>query len=38
MHRFINKPAAIAATITIVTLAVPAAALAGGVSGGVLGH
>jgi hypothetical protein len=38
MHRFTNKPAAIAAVVTIITLAVPAAALAGGASGGVLGH
>jgi hypothetical protein len=36
MHRIINKPAAIATVVTIVTLAVPAAAMAGGLTGGVL--
>jgi hypothetical protein len=37
MYRIINKPAAITALVTIMTLAVPAAALAGGTPGGVVG-
>jgi hypothetical protein len=36
MHRIISKPAAITAVVTIVTLAVPAAALAGGTPAGVV--
>jgi len=38
MRRIINTRAAVTAIVTIIALAVPASALAGGVPGGVVGN